>query len=135
MSKKCHELRRFLFSIMQFLYPVRPGMKVPLSLRISDGIFIPNVGDPDEGKIKDYRQIALLNVEGKLFWNLVGRCLYKYLVEDNAYIRTSIQKGSIRGMAGCWEHTSMVWAAMKEARKTRGSSSILKTPRDHCLTN
>ena len=123
--KKCHGLRRFLFSIIQSLHPVKTGIKVPLKFRISDGIFIPKVADPDEKNINDYRQIALLNVEGKLFWSLVGRRLYKYLVEDNSYIKTSNQKGSIRGMAGCWEHTSMVWAAIKDARKNRTSLALL----------
>ena len=83
------------------------------------------VADLDEKNINDYRQIALLNVEGKLFWSLVGRRLYKYLVKDNSYIKASNQKGSIRGIAGCWVHTSMVVAIIKDARKSRTSLALL----------
>ena len=40
--------------------------------------------------------IALLNVEGKLF--------------------LSVQKCCMEKVPGCWEHISMVWAALKEAK-------------------
>ena len=111
--KKCPKITRFLFDIMR---GVEVSKIPPLKWRISDGVFIPKVAKPDGNNISDYRQIALLNVEGKLFWSLVSHRLYQYLVVDNCIIKTSIQKGSIRGMAGCWEHTSLVWSTMKDAK-------------------
>ena len=57
-----------------------------------------------------------MNVEGKIFWSLVSNRLYSFIVEDNKYIKTSSQKGSIKGMPGCWEHTNMVWSALKRAK-------------------
>ena len=61
----------------------------------------------------------------QIFWALVGKRLHQYLVEDNRYIKTVSQKGSIRKMAGCWEHTSMVWTALKDARSKRKTLAVL----------
>ena len=43
----------------------------------------------------------------------------------NNLIDTMYQKGSIQKMGGCWEHTSIVWAALKDAWSKRRSLSIL----------
>ena len=120
--KKCPELAKYLFGL--FL-SVLKSRSTPLQWRISDGIFLPKVKNPKENKISDYRQIALLNVEGKLYWALVAKRLYSYLVEDNHYIKTNQQKGSIRGVAGCWEHTTMVWSALKDAKTSRSPLALL----------
>ena len=120
--KKCSKIRGFLYGIIVSMIKAK---KVPLNWRISDGVFIPKVDKPTATDINDYRQIALMNVEGKIFWALVGKRLYQYLVEDNRYIKTVSQKGSIRKMAGCWEHTSMVWTALKDARSKRKTLAVL----------
>ena len=86
---------------------------------------IPKVDSPDPSKIGDFRQIALLNVEGKLFWSLVADRLYDYLVVENAFVSPEIQKGSMRRMAGCWEHTAMMWSALKDAKKSKQSLAVL----------
>ena len=120
--KKCIKIRGFLYGIIVSMIKSK---KVPLNWRVSDGVFIPKVDKPTSTDINDYRQIALMNVEGKIFWALVGNRLYKYLVEDNSYIKSNAQKGSIREMAGCWEHTSMVWTALKDARSRRKTLTVL----------
>ena len=121
--KKCPQLKKYLLRLMQATLREK---KIPLKWRISDGIFIPKVDDPKEEQLRtDYRQIALTNVEGKLFWSLVSDKLYKYLVVENKFIDTSCQKGSIQKMAGCWEHMSMVWNALQDARKRGKSLAVL----------
>ena len=65
--------------------------------------------------ISDFHPIALLNVEGKLFFSLVSRRLEKHLI-NNKFINKSVQKGCMEKVPGCWEHISMVWAALKEAK-------------------
>ena len=120
--KKCPELAKYLFGL--FISVLKSG-STPLHWRLSDGIFLPKTKDPKENNINDYRQIALLNVEGKLYWSLVSRRLYSYLVVDNHYIRTNQQKGAIKGVAGCWEHTSMVWSALKDAKKSKSPLALL----------
>ena len=120
--KKCPRLAKIIFSIMQ---NVRKSGHVPLKWRIADGIFIPKVVSPNKSKIPDYRQIALMNVEGKLFWSLVSNKFYNHLITTNKIIDTSCQKGSIQKMAGVWEHTSMMWSGMQDARKRRKSLVVL----------
>ena len=113
--KKCPKLRFYLLRLMLGVISEK-GM--PMKWRISNGIFIPKVDDPKEDQINtDFRQISLTNMEGKLFWSLVLEKLYKYLVFDNKIIDTLCQKGSIQKMAGCWEHMSMSWSALQDARR------------------
>ena len=64
------------------------------------------------------------NVEGKLYWSLIAQRFYQHLVTKNNLIDT-FQKGSIQKMVGCWEHTSMVWAALKDAHSKGRSLSII----------
>ena len=120
--KLCERVREYLFEILNAALRAKV---VPLCWRVSDGIMIPKVASPDPANINDYRQIALLNVEGKLFWALVAERLYGYLVRRNLYVSPSIQKGSMKKVAGCWEHTAMVWSALKDARKSKKSLSLL----------
>ena len=61
--KKCPELAKYLFGLF---ISVLKSRTTPLQWRISDGIFLPKVEKPNQNNISDYRQIALLNVEGKL---------------------------------------------------------------------
>ena len=121
--KACHYLASYLHRILNAIF--RQGDVVPLCFRVNDGIMIPKVDSPDPSKIGDFRQIALLNVEGKLFWSLVADRLYDYLVVENAFVSPEIQKGSMRRMAGCWEHTAMMWSALKDAKKSKQSLAVL----------
>ena len=67
----------------------------------------------------------LRNVKGKLFWGLTARRFYQHLVTKSNLIDTTFQKSSIHKMAGYWEHKSMVWAALKDARPKVRSLSII----------
>ena len=114
--KKCPKLASYLYSIFRSFLSNKM-CKVPLSWRISDGIFIAKKEKPDGNNINHYRQIALMNVEGKLWWSLVSHRFYEHLVTQNKFIDTRVQKGSIRETPGCVEHTAMVWTALKDAKK------------------
>ena len=83
--------------------------------------FIPKTKPPSPSNIKDFRPIALLNVEGKLFFSLVSKRLEQHVISNNKFINTSIQKGCMEKVPGCWEHMSMVWSALKEARQNKSS--------------
>ena len=120
--KKCPLLQDYLFGIISSMYS---SGTVPLSWRISDGIFIPKVDVPNSMAIEDFRQIALMNVEGKLWWSMISDGLYKYLVTDNGFIDTKVQKGSIKNTPGCWEHTSMIWSALKHCKNSNKSLAVL----------
>ena len=49
---------------------------VPLNCRVSDEIMIPKVQNPRQLHLANYRQIALGNVKGKLFWRLIAQRFY-----------------------------------------------------------
>ena len=46
------------------------------------------------------------------------------MIHNNKFIDNSIQKGSIEKIPGCWEHLSMVWHALKEARAKRSNLAV-----------
>ena len=110
---KCPKINKFLFKI--FLSCMNKGI-IPLQWRSAKEIYIPKVKPPTEHNISDFRPIALLNVEGKLFFSLVSRRLETHLISSNKFINKSVQKGCMEKVPGCWEHISMAWAALKEAK-------------------
>ena len=111
--KKCPKINKFLFKF--FLSCMNKGI-IPLQWQSAKEIYIPKVNPPTAHNISDFRPIALLNVEGKLFFSLVSRRLEKHLINNNKFINKSVQKGCMEKVPGCWEHISMVWAALKEAK-------------------
>ena len=112
--KKCPKINKFLFKI--FLSCMNKGI-VPLEWRSAKEIYIPKVKPPTEHKISDFlRTISLPNVEGKFFFSLVSRRLETHLISNNKFINESVQKGCMEKVPGCWEHISMVWATLKEAK-------------------
>ena len=64
--------------------------------------------EKDASNIDQFRQINLLNVEGKVFFSIVAKRMTMYLKQNNL-IDTSVQKAGIPGFSGCTEHTSMIW--------------------------
>ena len=64
------------------LIAVRDKM-ISLTWCVADGIMIPKVQNPRESNLADYRQIALGNVEGKLFRSLIAQRFYQHLVTKN----------------------------------------------------
>ena len=80
---------------------------------------------PCENKLSDFCPVAPLNVEGKLFFSLVSKCLETHLIHNNKFINNSIQKGCMEKIPGCWEHLSMVWHAPKEARAQNSNSAVI----------
>ena len=67
-----------------------------------------------------FRPIALLNVKGKLFFSLISQRLEKHILKNNKIIDSSIQKGCMEKIPGCWEHMSLVWSALQNS-KTNGN--------------
>ena len=111
--KKCLKINKFLFKI--FLSCMNKGI-IPLQWQSAKQIYMPKVKPPTEHSISDFLPIALLNVEGKVFFSLVSKRLETHLISNNKIINKSVQKGCMEKVPGCWEHISMVWAALKEAK-------------------
>ena len=51
-----------------------------------------------------------------MFWALLARRLIKFC-GDNGYLPGIIQKGFLPGLSGCIEHTSMLMAALRDAKR------------------
>ena len=111
--KRCPDIAKYLFQLCLDCLRLK---RVPVQWRIAFKTFIPKVEDPDPGKFPDFRDIALLNVEGKIFFSLISKRFTRHIIEKNKFIDTSIQKGCMENIPGCWEHIAMVWDALKDAR-------------------
>ena len=86
--KKCSKISKFLFKIFQACFK---RCEVPIQWRSAQEIHIPKVSNPSENKLSDFGPIALLNVEGKLFFSLVSKCLETHLMHSNKFRNNSIQ--------------------------------------------
>ena len=60
--------------------------------------------------------VALLNIEGKIFFSLVSSKIEDHLITKNKIINSSIQKGSMAKVQGCWEYVSVVWNDLKSTK-------------------
>ena len=114
--KKCPQTAGFLFHL--FVSCLKHNV-IPVHWRLSTEVYIPKTKPPNSSTIEDFRPIALLNVEGKLFFSLLSKQMEKHIIHNNKLINTSIQKGCMEKVPGCWEHMSMVWSALKSAKSTK----------------
>ena len=102
--KICPKINKFLFKI--FLSCMNKGI-IPLQWQSAKEIYTPKVKPPTAYNISDFRPIALLNMEDKLFFSLVSRRLETHLISNTKIINKSVQKGCMEHVPGCWEHISM----------------------------
>ena len=115
--KKCPMIMSFSFKIFKSCVKLSV---VPVQWRIASEVYIHKVNPPNATQIEDFRPIALLNVEGKLFFSLISKRMEDHIIKKNKFINTSIQKGCMEKVPGCWEHMSIVW---NELNKTKVSNS------------
>ena len=87
---------------------------IPKAWRRAGGVVIPK--EKDASNIDQFRQINLLNVEGKVFFSIVAKRMTTYLKQKNL-IDTAVQKAGIPGFSGCLEHTSMIWHQIQSAKR------------------
>ena len=120
--KKCPKTSQFLFKIFHACFK---RCEIPIQWRSAEEIYIPKVSTPSDTNLSDFRPIALLNVEGKLFFSLISKRLEIHLIHNNKFINNSIQKGCMEKVPGCWEHLSMVWHALKEARTHKSTLATI----------
>ncbi|RXN17451.1 hypothetical protein ROHU_008023 [Labeo rohita] len=109
--KNTPDVLRFLWRLMKVVWQKQA---IPTAWRRAGGILIPK--EKDSVDISQFRQISLLNVEGKIFFSVVARRLTAYL-EKNHFIDTMVQKAGIPGFSGCLEHLNMIWNQIQSAKK------------------
>ena len=120
--KNCPKISSFLFNVFKCCFN---HCIVPIQWRHAMEVYIPKTKTPSNSNVKDFRPIALLNVEGKLFFSLLSHRLEKHIIQNNKFINSSVQKGCVDKVPGCWEHMSMVWSALKEAHLNRTDLSTI----------
>lgn len=89
---------------------------IPSQWQRAVAVFIPK--EQNSKTIEQFRSIALLNVEGKIFFSVMARRMTSYLME-NGYIDTSCQKAGIPGFPGCVEHATMIWEQIQIAKREK----------------
>ena len=115
--KLCPNICDYLFGLFKSCLQ---NCVVPVQWRIATEVYIPKSRSPDPNNIKDFRPMSLLNVEGKLFFSILSKRLEKRIY-NNKLINSSIQKGCMEKVPGCWEHMSVIWDELK-SRKTERSN-------------
>ena len=120
--KKCPRITSFLFKIFK---PCLKLSNVPIQCRIASEVYIPKKKPPNPSAIEDFRPIALLNVEGKLFFSLIAMRLEEHIIQKNRIVNLSIQKGCMAKIPGCWEHMSLVWDELKIAKSNKTSITAI----------
>lgn len=91
---------------------------IPKSWRRARGILIPK--EKNSSTINQFRQISLLNVEGKTSFSLVAQRFSAFLVKNN-FVDTSVQKARIGGFSGCLEHANIIWHQVQTSKKENKS--------------
>ena len=79
-------------------------------------MYIPKTKLPNSPDVKDFRPVALLNIEGTIFFSLVSRKVEDHIITKNKIINSSVQKGCMAKVSGCWEHMSVVWDELKSTK-------------------
>ena len=116
--KKYPPITSFLFKIFKSCLKVS---NVPIQWRIASEVYIPKEKPPNPSAIEDFRPIALLNVEGKLFFSLIARRLEEHIIQKNRIINRSIQKACMAKVLGCWVHKCLVWDELETAKSNKTS--------------
>ena len=118
--KKYPKISKFLFKNVRACFK---RCKIPIQSWSAQEIYIPKVSSPSYNKLSGFRPVALLNAEDKLFFSLVSKRLEAHLIQNNKFIN-SIQKGCMEKIPGCWEHLSLAWHALKEARAPKSNLAV-----------
>ena len=74
---------------------------------------IGKVDNPEPSSIRDFRPIALLNVEGKLFFSLISKRVEFHILKNNKFRKDVWRKFLDAG--NIWEHMSLVWSALQNS--------------------
>ncbi|KAL7853191.1 hypothetical protein AOLI_G00200350 [Acnodon oligacanthus] len=89
--KNCPQVTKIVWNLMRVVWKKK---SIPAEWQEAVGIFIPK--EQNSTIISQFRSIALLNVEGKVFFTVLAKQITRFL-NDNSYIDTSCQKAGLPG--------------------------------------
>lgn len=120
-----YKIYKFLPSLQTFLHKlfnkVWTQAYIPQAWRVAAMKLLPKTEDVTHPS--KMRNIALSNVEGKIFFSILARRLQKHML-NNSFFDGQNQKGFISQIAGCVEHTSILQAVINDARSNKKALCI-----------
>ncbi|KAJ8332759.1 hypothetical protein SKAU_G00416550 [Synaphobranchus kaupii] len=117
--KYCPGVRKILWKLLKVAW----GKNIiPSEWQRAVTVFIPK--EQNSNSISQFRSIALLNVEGKIFFSIMAKRLTSYLT-SNSYIDTSCQKAGVPGFPGCVEHSAVLWEQIQRARREKSDLHVM----------
>ncbi|XP_039516167.1 receptor-type tyrosine-protein phosphatase beta-like [Pimephales promelas] len=117
--KYCPGVLRHLWNLLRVAWK---NKVIPSDWRRAVTVFIPK--ETSSTTISQFRSIALLNVEGKIFFSVLAKRLATYLI-SNGYIDTSCQKAGVPGFPGCVEHSAVIWEQIQRAKREKGDLHVV----------
>lgn len=81
-------------------------------------VFVFIAKETNSKDISQFRNTALLNVEGKIFFSVLARRMTNYLLK-NGYVETNCQKAGVPGFPGYIELSTMVWDQIQKAKQEK----------------
>ncbi|GFO30698.1 reverse transcriptase [Plakobranchus ocellatus] len=118
----CKRYPNVLKKLQRILRSVWENIKISKEWMTAEWVYITK--EQDSKGINQFRQISLLNVEGKIFFSIMASRLTKCLIE-NGYINTSVQKGGIHGVSDCLEHAKLIWEAIQRAKSEKLNHDVI----------
>lgn len=109
--KKCPALLKLLELIYVRVWKEK---RVPRQWQMAIIILLQKKADVSSPGVM--RPIALLNVEGRIFFTDMQHRLSRFMI-DNKYWDTQLQKGFLEKVAGCIEHSEVLMAAFQDAKR------------------
>lgn len=106
---------------MKLLWTLWKKKQEPWLWTLAEGCFVPK--ELNSSGLNEFREISLLDVEGKISWSIIAKRLTSNLL-TNGYVDTSVQKGRVPGYSGCLEHTSAISQIIKEAKSNNTLSVV-----------
>ena len=117
--KYCDGLRHILFELLRDLWEDKELVE---GWCRAEGVYLPK--EQNAEKIEQFRPISIISVACKIFMGILAKRTVAYL-QSNGYVDESVQKAGVPGIPGCIEHASMIWDAIQEAKKTKGSLNVV----------
>lgn len=117
--KNCLQVAKILWKLIRVAWK---NQAILLEWQQAVGVFIPK--EQNSATISQFRSIALLNMEGKIFFSVLVRRMTSFL-KGNGYIDTSYQKAGLPGLPGCIQHSAMIWEQIQCAKRERGELHVV----------
>ncbi|KAK0133620.1 LINE-1 retrotransposable element ORF2 protein [Merluccius polli] len=117
--KYCPGVLKHLWKLLRVAWK---NQVIPSEWQRAVTVLIPK--EANSTTISQFRSIALLNIEGKIFFSILAKRLTNYLT-SNGYIDTSCQKAGVPGFPGCVEHSAVIWEQIQKAKRERGDPHVV----------